>query len=107
MMANVYDDQFKRRVAMHLMVDGNPVTEQIIGELRQFVEQFKERAEKAEATIRASLTSATAPVDRCPSCGSREKIARMCMVENCGEPHFEQTSFSSTHAKVVCSDSWH
>jgi hypothetical protein len=43
---------------------------------------------------------------KCPSCGSRDGI-RMCMVADCGESHLEPTKFSSAHAKVACSDSWH
>ena len=44
---------------------------------------------------------------RCPTCGSYDRLRRNCVVENCGESHVDESEFSRTHMKVVCSDSWH
>lgn len=43
-------------------------------------------------------------VRKCPTCGSRDRLRRNCIVENCGELH---AVFSGGHLKAVCSDSWH
>jgi hypothetical protein len=72
---------------------------------KDVIDRF-EAYENAVISARAS-SPAVAPTERCPSCGSREKGYRLCMIENCGEPHFEETAFSGTHRKAVCSDSWH
>jgi len=51
--------------------------------------------EKAAPPLAESQGSET---PRCPSCGSRDRELRNCMVENCGE---------IPHRKAICSDSWH
>lgn len=79
-----------------------------VGRFIQFCEEHEHMDDLADTIIAwQARASSPAPTERCPSCGSREKAYRLCMIENCGEPHFEETIFSSTHMKAVCSDSWH
>lgn len=58
----------------------------------------------------AARSAPEAGTARCPSCGSRDRWIRRCMIENCGYTHADEPAGileSLDHRKSVCSDSWH